>query len=462
MAITSNVVKTKTQIDINVYNNGLMYSQSVYTVGMRLLKTIKFDSSGTTVKEIGTFNYNTAGVLASKHIVNGNGSLIEDINFNYTNGNLSTITHYNSIGVLTETDYISNGILTSIVMTKTVPVSIPVINAPIVTTPVINTPTVTVPVTHIWNNVYGHGEINMIKALSLVGSNITDVITTQQWGVQTAHFDDSTAGGYIGKGIVIANIDTGVDLNNKALTGNLSQHNWNFINNTANVQDDNGHGSFTSSQMISTNVGNGIVGGASGAQLMVLKAMDARGNGTPAKVAAAITYAVDHGADIINMSLNGVNAMPEIDTALAYAKNHNVLVAISSGNGMKVGPAAPANDARILDNVISVGGSMSLAIGLNYAASSNSAGGNTMYNYVVAPSVKIQGYNNVGAIITDQGTSMASAYTAAGMAVLESAYVKSNPTASADAVDSAVMSAITQGTDVIGLFGVYSLQLAAI
>lgn len=99
MAITSNVVKTKTQIDINVYNNGLMYSQSVYTVGMRLLKTIKFDSSGTTIKEIGTFNYNTTGVLASKHIVNGNGSLIEDINFNYTNGNLSTITHYNSIGV---------------------------------------------------------------------------------------------------------------------------------------------------------------------------------------------------------------------------------------------------------------------------------------------------------------------------------------------------------------------------
>jgi hypothetical protein len=99
---------------------------------------------------------------------------------------------------------------------------------------------------------------------------------------------------------------------------------------------------------------------------------------------------------------------------------------------------------------------------LNYAASSNSAGGNTIFNYVVAPSVKIQGYNNVGVIITDQGTSMACAYTAAGMAVLESAYDNNNPTASANAVDSAVMSAITHGTDVIGLFGVYSLQLAAI
>ncbi len=76
--------------------------------------------------------------------------------------------------------------------------------------------------------------------------------------------------------------------------------------------------------------------------------------------------------------------------------------------------------------------------------------------------MKIQGYNNVGVIITDQGTSMACAYTAAGMAVLESAYDNNNPTASANAVDSAVMSAITHGTDVIGLFGVYSLQLAAI
>jgi subtilisin family serine protease len=95
---------------------------------------------------------------------------------------------------------------------------------------------------------------------------------------------------------------------------------------------------------------------------MVLKAMDAYGNGNPTKVAAAITYAVDHGADIINLSMNGRIAMSAIDTALAYAKNHNVLVAISSGNSMKVGPAPPSNDALTLDNVISVGGSMSLSI----------------------------------------------------------------------------------------------------
>ena len=365
------------------------------------------------------------------------------------------MTHYNSIGSITETDYISNSGVISIVTTKVVPIVTPIVTPPTIST-------VTVPSTPIWNNVYGHGEINMIKALSLIGTNITDVVTTQQWGMQTVHFDDSTSAGYTGKGIVIADIDTGVDLNNKALTGNLSQYNWNFINNTSNVQDDNGHGSFTASQMVATDVGNGIIGGASAAQLMVLKAMDATGNGTPTNVATAITYAVDHGAEIINMSLNGLIDMPAIDTALAYANNHNVLVAISSGNTMKVGPAAPANDALTLGNVISVGGSMSLSTGLNYAASSNSAGGNTNFNYVVAPSVKIQGYNNVGAIITDQGTSMASAYTAAGMAVIESAYVKSNPTANATTVDSAVMSAITHGTDVIGLFGVYSLQLSAI
>ena len=46
MTFTSTTVKTTTEIDINIYNNGLMYNQSVYTVGMRLLKTIKFAANG--------------------------------------------------------------------------------------------------------------------------------------------------------------------------------------------------------------------------------------------------------------------------------------------------------------------------------------------------------------------------------------------------------------------------------
>ena len=460
MTMTSTTITIPKGIDVNIYNNGILYSTTEY-INNKISSTTKYDVTGTKVTELDTFLYNTNGSQASEHMVSGTGSILGDVYFNYTNGSLSTMTHYNGLGILTETDYIINGRVTKIVM-ATVPVVTPPPTIAIITTPTSapTPPPVTV-TTPVWNNVYGHGEIDMIKALSIVGTSITNVTTTQQWGLQSAHFDDSTSAGYIGKGIVIADIDTGIDLNNKALTGNLSKYNWNFITNTANVQDDNGHGSFTASEMIATNTGNGVIGAAYGSQLIVLKAMDAKGSGTAANVALAIDYAVDHGANIINMSLNSPIAMPALDAALLYASKHNVLVAISSGNIMGVGPEAPANDALTLPNVVSVGGSMNVATGLNYNPSSNSAGSKTAFNYVVAPSVNIQGYNNVGTIITDQGTSMAAAYTSAAMAVIESAYIQTHPSANASTINLAVMDALIHGTDSIGLLGVSKAMLAA-
>ena len=56
---------------------------------------------------------------------------------------------------------------------------------------------------------------------------------------------------------------------------------------------------------------------------------------------------------------------------------------------------------------------------------------------------------------------MAATYTSAAMAVIESAYIKTNPTASASAIDLAVMNAITHGTDAIGITGIFAAQLAA-
>jgi hypothetical protein len=83
---------------------------------MKLMSTVKYNAIGL-VTEIDTFIYNSAGIRTSEHMVSGTGASLGDINFNYTNGKLSTMTHYNSSGTLTETDYVNTttGLLSSIV-----------------------------------------------------------------------------------------------------------------------------------------------------------------------------------------------------------------------------------------------------------------------------------------------------------------------------------------------------------
>ena len=81
---------------------------------------------------------------------------------------------------------------------------------------------------------------------------------------------------------------------------------WNFIANTNNPLDDNGHGTVTAG--IIGAVGNnltGITGVDWTAQIMAVKALDSSGAGSDINAAEAIDYAVDHGAKVINASWGG-------------------------------------------------------------------------------------------------------------------------------------------------------------
>lgn len=274
-----------------------------------------------------------------------------------------------------------------------------------------------------WSITTGFGEINVAAALSAVfASSVAQTSSfkssVNQWAISTAHFQDAWSAGFTGKGVVIANIDSGIDLTNSALTTNLSAHNWNFITNTADVQDDNGHGSATASEMIAKGV---VTGAAYDAQLMVLKVVDSQGNGSQANLVNAINYAVDHGANVINVPLGGISANADTLAALVNANNHGVIVCMASGNGAASTPQFPAGYAQQLSNCIAVGATVSNAGAVSHLPVSNGAGSLTPYAFVEAPGSQIYAYGLNGQIKPWTGTSFSTPLVAAEVAILLSA-----------------------------------------
>jgi subtilisin family serine protease len=278
-----------------------------------------------------------------------------------------------------------------------------------------------------WNQSAGFGEIDVLKAVTAaLGKNVQEVATPSsiqgQWDLGALHFQDAWAAGLTGKGVVIADIDTGIDLKNVSLTRNLSQYDWNFLSNSANVQDDNGHGTCTASEMVAANDGKGVTGAAYDAQLMVLKALDAKGAGTDTNIIAAINYAVAHGANVINLSLGGAIPNASLEAALKNASSHGVIVCIAAGNDGSSTPDYPAHYAQTIADCIAVGATQASGSGFAMASFSDKAGSTTAYNFVDAPGVGIKGYGLGGAIYNWSGTSMATPLVAAEVADILSAH----------------------------------------
>ena len=108
---------------------------------------------------------------------------------------------------------------------------------------------------------------------------------------------------------------------------------WDFVRAGNRPWDYDGHGTVTAGIIMATpDNGVGITGVNPNARIMVLRALDSFGLTRPSFVAAAINYAVDNGARIINLSVGGTGD-PEITrTALDYAQANGVLVVVAAGN----------------------------------------------------------------------------------------------------------------------------------
>ncbi|MEV4279493.1 S8 family serine peptidase [Actinoplanes xinjiangensis] len=156
-----------------------------------------------------------------------------------------------------------------------------------------------------------------------------------------------------GTDVVVAVIDTGVDGNHPDLAGNVLTG-YDAIDDTEGGDSDgNGHGTHVAGTVAAvTGNGEGIAGVAPDARILPVKVLDADGTGWTSDTAEGIVWAVDNGAQVINLSLGADSSTEAEEAAVAYAVENGVTVVAAAGNEREVG--SPTSYPAAYDGVIAV------------------------------------------------------------------------------------------------------------
>ena len=158
----------------------------------------------------------------------------------------------------------------------------------------------------------------------------------------------------LGSGVKVAVIDTGVTLDHPALAGRLAPSSeWkDFVDGDAYPNDTEGAGS-NASFGHGTAVAGIILQVAPQATILPIRVLASDGQGDVTNVVAGIDWAIQRGADIINLSLGANESVASLQAMMSYAASRGVFVVASAGNESRLGLSYPANWAR--DNGATVG-----------------------------------------------------------------------------------------------------------
>jgi len=239
----------------------------------------------------------------------------------------------------------------------------------------------------------------------------------QQWGLGQVH---APRGWYVSTGhaVTVAVVDGGVDLDHPDLVGSLwvnpgeipgngidddgngfvdDVHGWDFVDDDGMPDDIYGHGTHVAGIVgATTDNALGMAGMGWEGKVMAVRVLETQ-DGTVQDVAQGIEYAVDQGAQVINLSLGACYLdMQEMRDAVTYAQDAGVLLVAAAGNTSGSCPFYPA----AYDDVIGVAATDS-----NDQRASFSTYGSHVY--VAAPGVAIQSTTLGGGYGGKSGTSMA-------------------------------------------------------
>jgi serine protease len=150
-----------------------------------------------------------------------------------------------------------------------------------------------------------------------------------------------------GEGVVIAVLDTGVDLEHPDLQGRLLAGR-DLVDGDDEPDDDDGHGTHVAGiAAAATNNGEGIAGTAPGAMLLPIRVLDAAGEGSAGVLARGIRWATEHDADVILVTVAGDRRLlrrtgsGRTGEAVVAAAEDGAVVVTAATPGRGSNPGAP-------------------------------------------------------------------------------------------------------------------------
>ena len=190
-----------------------------------------------------------------------------------------------------------------------------------------------------------------------------DPYWSHQWYLRQIHAPAAWSATTGSASVIVAVLDTGIDITHPDIRENIwtntkeipddqidndrngyvdDVHGWSFVNNTPAIQpvktlDQSlqaySHGTAVASLIGARgNDGVGIAGVAWNVRIMPLVVLDADGSGHLDGLLNAIRYAVNQGAQIINLSLAGVDYDENLDQLMRRVAQANVLIVVATGN----------------------------------------------------------------------------------------------------------------------------------
>lgn len=238
--------------------------------------------------------------------------------------------------------------------------------------------------------------IFVLAALGVLGvafnAYAADPYYSQQWYIQQIKADQAWNYTRGSSAVVVAVIDTGVDLDQPDLLGNIwtnadeiandgidndhngfvdDVHGWDFVGNVADPNPKLTSGYSASAVNHGTVLagiisamhdnGIGVRGITEDVKIMPIRALDSSGYGNSVNVAKAVDYAVAKGAHIVNLSFGGHEHSELLKTSIMNAYSRGVLVVAALGNALggdtgsdlTNNPVYPAcYDQELVDNEI--------------------------------------------------------------------------------------------------------------